>query len=200
MRPFSLDFMKEPWRNESFQPKSGSVRNYFRKSFAKNRRVKKMGCSIWTKNRFEIFPIWTKCKMIPFSGNSKLFEEKPKLIFLRNDPSYRNKQKINDSNLIQLFNLIKLDNGSESRFDILGSAGFSSDVLMTHQSYCQELMSKNDHSEKIYTRLILGRSQNLSRLFEDKLGIQKLSQWSFLTISTSETFLTFFISCNPERD
>ena len=135
-----------------------------------------------------------------FSGNSKLFEEKPKLIFLRNDPSYRNKQKINDSNLIQLFNLIKLDNGSESRFDILGSAGFSSDVLMTHQSYCQELMSKNDHSEKIYTRLILGRSQNLSRLFEDKLGIQKLSQWSFLTISTSETFLTFFISCNPERD
>ena len=85
-----------------------------------------------------------------FSGNSKLFEEKPKLIFLRNDPSYRNKQKINDSNLIQLFNLIKLDNGSESRFDILGSAGFSSDVMMTHQSYCQELMSKNDHSEKIY--------------------------------------------------
>ena len=91
--------------------------------------------------------------MIPLFGQLETkFEEKPKLFFLRNDPSYRNKQKINDSNLIQLFNLIKLDNGSESRFDILGSAGFSSDVMMTHQSYCQELMSKNDHSEKIYNQ------------------------------------------------
>ena len=34
MRSFSLDFMKEP-ENELFQPKSGSVRNYFRISFAK---------------------------------------------------------------------------------------------------------------------------------------------------------------------
>ena len=58
-------------------------------------------------------------------------------VFLRNNPSYRNKQKINDSNLIQLFNLIKLDNGSESRFDILESAGFCH-VMMTHQSYCQK--------------------------------------------------------------
>ena len=86
MRSFSLDFMKEPeyswipWISE-FQPESGSIRNYFRISFAKIGGLKNWNAQLEPK----IAPKYSKSdpnvKWSRFSGNSKLFEEKPKLFF-----------------------------------------------------------------------------------------------------------------------